>query len=313
MHMFKKYFLHTLLCNALMGLTAPMVMAQVGIGTTTPSNSSQLEIASTEKGFLIPRVALTGLTSASPLSSPTASLWVYNTATAGTFPNNVSPGYYFWNGSTWQRLEDQTRNPNEFHWSYLEGNPTQNSLGATLVGNASWQTDFVRLTSAGNGQNGQIYWVEDINWDAPLHISVQTKVGGGNGADGTWLFWGANSSAVGTSGFYSNASGGISVWYDEFNDRVIVYKNGTSLQTFSNITTLDNNKWQVHDVYFGINPDGTRYADLHINNGFYLGTVQLGSFSAGGDYFGLGAVTGGANNNHDMRRILIESGVHKPR
>jgi hypothetical protein len=26
---------------------------------------------------------------------------VYNTATAGTSPNNVTPGYYFWNGTVW--------------------------------------------------------------------------------------------------------------------------------------------------------------------------------------------------------------------
>jgi hypothetical protein len=298
---------------ALAGLFAQTLFAQVGIGTTTPSSSSQLEIASNSKGLLIPRIALTSLSSASPVSAPATSLLVYNTATAGTFPANVKPGYYFWNGAAWQRLEDQTNNPAEFHWSFLEGNPTQNGLGATLVGNASWQTNFVRLTSAGNAQNGQIYWVKDINWDAPLHISIQTYAGGGTGADGTWLFWGAGSSAVGASGFYNNASGGIAIWYDEYIDRVQVYKNGSLQQTFSDISNLDNAKWQVQDVYFGVNPNGTRYVDIHINNGVYLGTVQLGSYSAGGDYFGLGAVTGGANHNHDVRRILIESGVHKPR
>ncbi len=27
------------------------------------------------------------------------SLLVYNTATAGTSPNNVTPGFYYWNGA----------------------------------------------------------------------------------------------------------------------------------------------------------------------------------------------------------------------
>lgn len=32
---------------------------------------------------------------------PVAGTIVYNTATAGTTPNNVTPGYYFWNGTVW--------------------------------------------------------------------------------------------------------------------------------------------------------------------------------------------------------------------
>ena len=31
---------------------------------------------------------------------------VYNTATAGTSPNNVTPGYYYWDGSSWQRVNN---------------------------------------------------------------------------------------------------------------------------------------------------------------------------------------------------------------
>jgi len=69
----------------------------VGIGTSTPSASSVLELSSTNQGVLLPRVALTSTTSASPISSPATSLLVYNTATA----NDVVPGYYYWDGSKW--------------------------------------------------------------------------------------------------------------------------------------------------------------------------------------------------------------------
>ena len=47
---------------------ASSTMAQVGIGTASPSNSAQLDVSSSTKGLLIPRVALTGLNSASPLT-----------------------------------------------------------------------------------------------------------------------------------------------------------------------------------------------------------------------------------------------------
>lgn len=75
--------------------------AQTGIGTTSPSPSAKLEVASTNQGFLPPRIALTATNVASPVTSPAIGLLVFNTATAGTAPNNVAPGYYFWNGTAW--------------------------------------------------------------------------------------------------------------------------------------------------------------------------------------------------------------------
>lgn len=78
----------------------------VGINITgnAPAASAGLDVDFTDKGLLIPRVALTALNAAGPITSPTTSLLVYNTATTGTTPNNVYPGYYFWNGSSWERL-----------------------------------------------------------------------------------------------------------------------------------------------------------------------------------------------------------------
>jgi hypothetical protein len=75
----------------------------VGINSTgsTPDASAMLDVSATNKGLLIPRVALTSTNAAGPITSPTTSLLVYNTATAGTVPNNVIPGYYYWNGSVW--------------------------------------------------------------------------------------------------------------------------------------------------------------------------------------------------------------------
>ncbi len=81
--------------------TSHILLAQTGIGTTTPNASAKLDVTATDKGFLPPRVALTATNSANPTTSPAAGLLVYNTATAGTAPNNVVPGYYYWNGTTW--------------------------------------------------------------------------------------------------------------------------------------------------------------------------------------------------------------------
>ncbi len=75
--------------------------AQTGIGTTTPDASAKLDVSATNKGFLPPRIALTATNASSPVTSPATGLLVYNTATTGSAPNNVAPGYYYWNGSAW--------------------------------------------------------------------------------------------------------------------------------------------------------------------------------------------------------------------
>ena len=81
--------------------------AQVGIGTITPAASAQLDISSTSKGLLIPRVALTGTTDAVTISSPAVSLLVYNT-TANSY---VTPGYYYNSGTSgsplWVKLVNE--------------------------------------------------------------------------------------------------------------------------------------------------------------------------------------------------------------
>lgn len=81
--------------------------AQTGIGTTTPNASAKLDVNATDKGFLPPRVALTAANVFTPITgtaSAAAGLLIYNTATAGTVPNNVVPGYYFWSGTTWVQI-----------------------------------------------------------------------------------------------------------------------------------------------------------------------------------------------------------------
>ena len=83
------------------------VFAQTGIGTSAPNASAKLEVAATDKGFLPPRVALTSSNVFTPItgtSSTATGLLIYNTATAGTIPNNVVPGYYFWNGTAWVQI-----------------------------------------------------------------------------------------------------------------------------------------------------------------------------------------------------------------
>jgi hypothetical protein len=90
-----------------------LLNAQTGIGTTTPNASAKLEVASSTQGFLPPRIALTGTNDNTTIKNaagtsitPATGLLVYNTATAGSTPNNVVPGYYYWNGSIWVQISN---------------------------------------------------------------------------------------------------------------------------------------------------------------------------------------------------------------
>lgn len=78
--------------------------SQIGINTTFPN--AMLDVSATNQGILLPRVALTSaldnVTVINPQGGAIAtSTMVYNTSTAGVSPNNVIPGYYYWDGSRW--------------------------------------------------------------------------------------------------------------------------------------------------------------------------------------------------------------------
>src|SRR3982751_5624011 len=73
----------------------------IGIGTNTPDASALLDVKSSSKGLLIPRVALLNNTDIVTIVSPATSLIVYNTASAGAGAAAITPGFYFWSGSKW--------------------------------------------------------------------------------------------------------------------------------------------------------------------------------------------------------------------
>jgi hypothetical protein len=88
----------------------------VGIGNNpSPDSSAILDLNSSNKGFLPPRIALQAKNIAAPVSNPTQGLLVFNTATSGIAPNQVSPGYYYWEGAGWNKFSETDKNK-EFYW-----------------------------------------------------------------------------------------------------------------------------------------------------------------------------------------------------
>jgi hypothetical protein len=139
---------------ALLGLTSPALAQNVSISPTgnAPDNSAALDIRDyTDKGVLIPRIALTGPTDVTTIPSPALSLLVYNTGTGGLTP----AGYYYWDGSRWVRLVTMGGSPSDA-WLTLGNagtNPTTHFVGTTdnvdLVFRTN-NTEKMRITNAGN-------------------------------------------------------------------------------------------------------------------------------------------------------------------
>jgi hypothetical protein len=94
----KELNFYTLIITLLL-LTTFSAKAQLKIGSnpTVLNPNAVLEIESTNKGLLLPRIALTNTTSPSPLTAHVVGMMVYNTATS----NDVVPGYYYNDGTKW--------------------------------------------------------------------------------------------------------------------------------------------------------------------------------------------------------------------
>ncbi|MCV6630288.1 MAG: hypothetical protein OIF50_10600, partial [Flavobacteriaceae bacterium] len=82
-------------------LFATYSYGQVGIGTTTPNPSAQLEVVANNRGILIPNVSLQSETDNTTIANGNVeSLMVFNTSTAA----GLQKGYYYWADNKWNKL-----------------------------------------------------------------------------------------------------------------------------------------------------------------------------------------------------------------
>lgn len=249
--------------------------SQVGVGTNSPDGSAILDLTSTNKGLLLPRISLTSILDVTTISNPATGLLVYNTATSGSNTSLVLPGFYSFNGTTWDRLliskvestiSFNTLNPNS-------GSPT---FTPNVISNASYvyvsdidgnkwiwngteyvtynelnTTPFYRaggVIDAGSNKLNSIYRTGNLgigtnNPQAKLHVSGTTKLDLGSDASGD-LFY-RNSSgilaplAIGLNNKYLKSNGSIPIWGDGFS---FFLGNGTNSVTSA---TRDLNDWVV--------------------------------------------------------------------
>jgi hypothetical protein len=157
----------------------------VGIGTATPNASAILDVTSTNKGFLPPRVALTGTTDGSTIASPATGLFVYNSATAGTSPTNVIPGFYYWDGNSWERIKNGIASGDTPGWTSAGaivfgatttapsvGTTTRNDMSYRQLGPKEWEVAMSFDKVAGTGGSGS----GDYLFTLPNGLSFDTNL-----------------------------------------------------------------------------------------------------------------------------------------
>src|SRR5436305_5456083 len=86
-------------CNSLNAQNTFPSTGAAGIGTTTPNASSLLEIKSTTKGILIPRMTQ-AQRNAVLVSTATKGLLIYQT--------DNTPGFYYYSGSAWKAVSSSS-------------------------------------------------------------------------------------------------------------------------------------------------------------------------------------------------------------
>lgn len=87
-------------------LSSWSAMGQVAIDTNAPDPSAALDIASTDQGFLAPRISLPETTRTSLDNSNTAAtgMLIYNSNSSVTGSGAHGTGFYFFDGSMWRKL-----------------------------------------------------------------------------------------------------------------------------------------------------------------------------------------------------------------
>jgi len=120
-----KLFLSVLFAASLL-----TIHAQVGIGITLPE--AELDITSSTRGLLLPRVTLTSLIVEAPVINPQGGGIPTSTIVYHNGANSIAAGFYYWDGSQWVLLT------------------TGESSDWTIIGNAGTTpgTNFIGTTDA---------------------------------------------------------------------------------------------------------------------------------------------------------------------
>ena len=194
--------------------TAGTTNAQVGIGTPTPNASAQLDVNSTSKGFLPPRMTQAQRDS---IVSPATGLTIYQT--------NQNAGFYYFNGISWKLISENANQQNNIPIVV-----TQDDFSSGALKNY-WSTFFSGSGVIQFNNNGTVTLATDGTniggaTIAKLYSNVQKSLN-----DGTLVFTGSVYTYEDNNIAYGPLSKGLVNGTDRNNAIEFIITDGSTVET----------------------------------------------------------------------------------
>lgn len=193
------YFLNKNKCFLItMFIIVNSSIAQIGIGTIVPNQSSIMDVVSTNKGILLPRVSLGSINDIQldGTNNAATGLLIWNTNAAILGGSGI--GYYYFNGTTWNKISTVTSAIDHDWYKEFTTNPPNNindeiyTMGKVAIGKNSANYALDIQTDADRAVNVVINSTDNIN-----HYGTRreiTHTGSGN------IYGSYNTISVSTNG-----------------------------------------------------------------------------------------------------------------
>ncbi|MGB3947467.1 MAG: tail fiber domain-containing protein [Bacteroidia bacterium] len=185
-----------ILASAIILVQLKAVAQNISVNSTgaLPDPSAMLDVVSTNKGLLLPRVSLTGVNDNTTIPNPATSLLVYNTSASMT---GGGIGFWYWNGTQWTRFSGTVG--------------TTGNTGATGA-NGTNGTNGINGATGPNGLNGATGSTGakgDAGAVGPTGVQGTNGTNGINGATGATGADGQNGATGETGAVGSDGATGV--------------------------------------------------------------------------------------------------------
>ncbi|MEZ4874819.1 MAG: tail fiber domain-containing protein [Flavobacteriaceae bacterium] len=275
---------------SLMAFFCLKINAQVGINTTTPDPSSELDISSTDGGILIPRMTQV---ERDAIASPATGLMIYQT--------NNTPGFYYYDGATWQGINGSS----DADWYEIGTsaapnsiNDHQYSLGKVSMGLSTLPSATLRVFNNDPNDRAGLRVERELTaagTGGKYGLEVQMDVSSTNNYAGIVSSYLGSTTTAPSSAFSSNMNS--TTLNGDFNifESTLLSASGTGNIKGLNISYLSSNT-NTGDKYGGDFYIDSGLSGIHygvrsrvLNSsgyaGYFAGRVQLGESLTTGRYF----------------------------
>jgi len=210
----------------------------------------------------------------------------------------------------WVKIPFISATTNNIFYMFYDNSQTDNTEYVYVTGNAYLEevntytkgtfsgaavvvSDYIRLNTAVNSTSGY-YSISGLNIMPEFTVKFSHWSGGGNGADYVYFGWGETALYI--------------IYFDEYNDRIYLNVNNTTVQTITGISNIDNSTWGEIEIQ-------TTLIDNNINiKAFFRSTLYINYSGAYVKNANIpvtwGAANGGLNNEHRVKNLRIYNKIN---